>query len=98
MAEGTGFRIGHVALQAEKEKGREMEDTIEVKAISGGTVTWNTAEGELVGEGDLLAVIADGKGRVFVHAPAAGFIEETLVDAGARVPSGEVIEAFRCAD
>ena len=45
-----------------------------------------------------MAVIADGKGRVFVHAPAAGFIEETLVDAGARVPSGEVIAAFRCAD
>ncbi|XP_022245658.1 dihydrolipoyllysine-residue succinyltransferase component of 2-oxoglutarate dehydrogenase complex, mitochondrial-like [Limulus polyphemus] len=67
------------------------------ESISEGDMRWDKAVGDVVAEDDVLGEVETDKTSVPIHAPAAGVIEEILVEDGATVQPGKAILKLRLA-
>ncbi|XP_076351815.1 dihydrolipoyllysine-residue succinyltransferase component of 2-oxoglutarate dehydrogenase complex, mitochondrial-like [Tachypleus tridentatus] len=65
------------------------------ESISEGDMRWDKAVGDVVAEDDVLGEVETDKTSVPIHAPAAGVIEEILVEDGATVQPGKAILKLR---
>ncbi|XP_054710320.1 dihydrolipoyllysine-residue succinyltransferase component of 2-oxoglutarate dehydrogenase complex, mitochondrial-like [Uloborus diversus] len=74
---------------------REIKVPQLAESLSEGDIRWDKAVGDQVAEDDVICEVETDKTSVPIHAPAAGVIEEILVEDGATVQPGMSICKLR---